>query len=106
HDNNADKDNNSNVDLDNDSNNNNSKVLRYDLEKMCKIMKKLFEEVEILNKTANFIYKIEIEDNLLTAFALTPPDLNNNEDLKIIETNFRQLAYILIVLLESDSGYY
>ncbi|CAG8808855.1 2451_t:CDS:1, partial [Cetraspora pellucida] len=101
-----DEDDNSNVDLDDDSDNNDSKVLRYDLDEVCEITKKLFEEAEVLNETTNFTYEIEMEDDLLIAFFLTPLDLNNNKDLKIIESNFRQLAHALIVLLESGSGYY
>ncbi|CAG8582164.1 18383_t:CDS:2 [Racocetra fulgida] len=55
-------------------------------------MKKLFEEAEALNEATNFIYEIEIEDDLLTAFSLMPLELNNNEDLKIIKTNFQKYA--------------
>ncbi|CAG8606412.1 11499_t:CDS:2, partial [Racocetra persica] len=65
----------------------------------------LFSE-KTLNEAVNFAYEIEIDQDLLVTASLTQSDLINNNDLKTIEDNFRKLAHMLIVSLESGSGYY
>ncbi|CAG8604814.1 15170_t:CDS:1, partial [Cetraspora pellucida] len=91
--------------LDDNLDDNGSKVLRYDLDEMQEVTKKIFEETELLDEVTSFTYEIKIEDDLLAAVSLMPLDLID-KDLDIIESNFCQLAHTLIVPLESGSNYY
>ncbi|CAG8723027.1 8536_t:CDS:1, partial [Scutellospora calospora] len=84
---------------------NSQKVLRYDLDKMQEVIAKIFEEAEAQNESIKFIYKIEIDQNILSTVSLTKLDLDSN-DLKTIENRFLQLAHAFIVLLELGSDYY
>ncbi|CAG8787272.1 23789_t:CDS:1, partial [Dentiscutata erythropus] len=89
----------------NNQNNPISKTLLYGLDEVHEVISKYFE-VETLIEPVKFIFKIELDQNLLTITSLDQLNLVNENDFKIIENKFRQLANTIIIPLESGSGYY
>ncbi|CAG8544288.1 4975_t:CDS:2, partial [Cetraspora pellucida] len=84
----------------------NNDILLYNLDEVHELINKLFEESEISNESTNFAFEIELEKDLLIATSLDQQNLVNVSDLKAIEKKFYQLAEMLIIPLESGSGYY
>ncbi|CAG8713106.1 693_t:CDS:2, partial [Cetraspora pellucida] len=100
------KDNNQENKDKNSKDNNNSKILLYDLDEVCEITSKIFEDAKESNKLVKFIFEVELDEDLINTITLTQQDLVNTNDLKIIKGRFNQLAKILIIPLDSGSGYY
>ncbi|CAG8563451.1 4979_t:CDS:2 [Cetraspora pellucida] len=86
--------------------NNGSEVIMYDLDEVHEIIANKFEESEIFNEPIKFILKVKLDQDLLAELLLDQENLINITNLKTIEIRFGQLASILIILLESGSGYY
>ncbi|CAG8730913.1 8210_t:CDS:1, partial [Cetraspora pellucida] len=70
----SDQDNDSDQE-ENSEDNNNSKVLLYDLDEVCEITSKIFEDAKESNKSVKFIFEVELDEDLINTVALTQQDL-------------------------------
>ena len=77
--------------------------LLFELDEVHQVVSKEFEEEKISNEPVKFSFEVEMDPALSEILLL---DQQNTTDLKSFEKHFQEVANILIVPIESGSGYH